>query len=154
MPLIEDPFLRVTYCSARRWDETFSMPIRDLGVGFISLVFRKALIEEVGLFDSVRFAGDAEFRERVKAWFSPYAIKDLKDELYKLRFRSDSLTSSGVGTILSLQENGKLGYRNSEARDLYKDNFMNWHKSGAPLYVSFPLLERPFPVGHPDQAIS
>jgi GT2 family glycosyltransferase len=152
-PLIEDPFLRATYCSARRWEDNFTRPIRTVGLGFISVVFRKELIDQIGFFDSVRFAGDAEFRARLIEWFSRYAIKDLADELYKLRFRSDSLTSSGVGAILSRGNEGMLVFSNSHARDTYQANFTAWHQSGERLYIAFPLTERLFAAGHPDQSI-
>jgi glycosyltransferase involved in cell wall biosynthesis len=154
IPLLEDPFLKATYSSARRWEDNFTKPIRDLGLGFISVVFRKELIEQIGFFDSVRFAGDAEFRARLIEWFSRFAIKDLGDELYKLRFRNDSLTSSGIGAILTQGNEGMLIFSNSHARDAYQANFTTWHQSGMNLYMPFPLKERPFATGHPDQSIT
>jgi hypothetical protein len=153
LPLLEDPFLKATYCSARRWDDNFTKPIRALGLGFISVVFRKELIEQIGFFDSVRFAGDAEFRARLIEWFSRFAIKDIGDELYKLRFRNDSLTSSGMGSILTQGDDGKLNFSNSYVRDVYQANFTTWHESGKRLYVPFPLSERLFEAGDSDQAV-
>jgi len=153
-PLIEDSFLKATYCSARRWDLNFSNPIREIGLGFISVVFRQSLTDEVGFLDSVRFAGDSEFRERLWEWFSKYAVLDLEAELYKLRYRPDSLTSAGVGAILSKGNNGSLVFTNSSARDVYQTNFRTWHQKASSLYMPFPLVERPFDVGHPEQAVS
>jgi len=101
----------------------------------------------------VRFAGDFEFRERLREWFSPHAIKDLSDELYKLRFREGSLTSSGAGAMLSKGADGNLVFSNPLARELYEANFKQWHVSGEKLYIPFPLAKRPFEAGSSEQSV-
>lgn len=141
----------VSYCQSRRWTEDWANPLTSQNLCFISSVFPKALIQEVGFFDSVRWGGDAEFRSRIVANFGHEAIIDLKECLYRARFREGSLTSSGQSKMLYL-DSGELRVQLSQARNDYRRNFAKWHRRGAQLHIDFPLSSRPFPLGAPSQA--
>ena len=137
---------KATYCRLRRWDTSFRYPMRGLRMGFVTSIFHRTLIDEIGFFDSVRFGADAEFHDRLLAKFGPKATQVLPNELYFARFREGSVTSSGDGQIFFRTGRGSIRFRASETRRRYRENFRNWHLNSSNLYMGFPLESRPFQV--------
>lgn len=151
--IAENSRAKATYCRLRRWDSSFRYPVRDLRLGFVTSVFHRNLIDEVGFFDSVRFGADAEFHDRLLARFGPKGLKLLPNELYFARFREESVTSSGEGQIFYRTGNRRIRFKKSETRNQYRDNFRQWHRSAPELHIGFPLESRPFPVGGQEQEV-
>ncbi|MFA9457413.1 glycosyltransferase, partial [Halalkalibacter sp. AB-rgal2] len=102
---------------------------------------RKNVIEKIGFWDSVRFAGDSELVKRVKCTFGERSVVSLDTApLSFQRQTEDSLTGNSAF--------GFPGYFMG-ARKEYKDAHETYHKSGKSLYYPFPQEERPFPVPEP-----
>lgn len=107
----------------------------------ISQCFPKSLVEEIGYFDSVRFAADSEYYKRCIAIFGKSSVLRIKKTLYLVSRSQTSLTG-----------NSKTGLR-SEPRKQYVRMYSRWHKSTtkqglSEAFRSFPLKKRPFGV-HP-----
>jgi hypothetical protein len=108
-----------------------------------SLLFRKQVVlDKIGYFDSVRKAGDSEFRLRIEAAFSTSVPTiDTLSPLALVRYAPESLSGSDLGD--GWMHPARVAYRSAVSR---------WHadiRSGAAEpFMSFPLVERPFPV-HP-----
>lgn len=145
-PILQNRKIRATYCMTRRWAEDLSIPLSDqLKLCHISPVFRKSLIEDIGYFDTVRFGADGELRMRLISIFGDKAIQTVGIELYRARFRPDSLTNSGEGAHLSI-EDGTLVHTRNETRARYQENYRVWHRQESNPYVPFPLTKRIFSV--------
>ncbi len=102
--------------------------------GEVSLMVRKSLTNKIGFYDSVRFAADTEFRNRVRL-IAP--IVTIGQVLYFAKKRSSSLTASpSTG--------------NQAIRRGYVAEFTKWHRRTKCLYMNYPIAEgkRPFPVHH------
>jgi glycosyltransferase involved in cell wall biosynthesis len=153
-PLLRNPKTVATYCRARRWTLGLERPVGKIQRGYITPVFRKSLTTEVGFFDSVFFGGDAEFRHRLIKKYGPTRLTEIPEELYKLRFREGSLTTSGSGKIFGLTTGGHLVKSNSAIREKYERNYREWHQKSRDLFMPFPLRKRPFEVGKPSQSSS
>lgn len=106
-----------------------------------SLMFRRALVDRIGYWDSVRFAADSEFTRRIKAVFGNDAIVDLDvGPLSFQRQTQESLTGS--------QCFGYHGFKMGARRE-YEQAHSRFHGSGNPRFIQFPLQERPFVVPEP-----
>jgi len=103
--------------------------------GEVTLFYRRKIIDEIGYYDSVRFAADTEFIERVVKKYGKHKIYVLDKITYHAKTRANSLTTSK-----------KTGDR--RIRSDYTHNFRTWQYTTPHLYMPFPLVERPFPV-HP-----
>jgi glycosyltransferase involved in cell wall biosynthesis len=104
--------------------------------GEITLVYDKKIINDIGFYDSVRFAADAEFKDRIIKYYGNNNIIKINKILYKARHRNNSLTTSGT--------TGTSG-RGLVIRANYVDEFRKWHNNNN-LYMPYPQTERPFPV--------
>ncbi len=107
----------------------------------ISQCFSKKLVEEIGYFDSVRFAADSEFYKRCKSIFGPCSVVRIKQVLYLVNRSETSLTGNSTTGL------------HSEPRKFYVKAYSQWHRHGEKKHLSeafreFPLKVRPFPV-HP-----
>jgi Flp pilus assembly protein TadD len=105
----------------------------------ISLVFRRAAIEKLGFFDSVRIAADLEYIERMTLSYGPLSVARLRMPLLFGRARSGSLTASEEFGIT------RTGF--TEPRQLYHFNSRQYHdriSSGESSFMPFPLIERRF----------
>lgn len=144
---------------ARRWTDDFRTPISDLRHAENTLLWRRDAVKKVGAYDTVRFGGDTEFRERLQAAFGDEAVMRIPDELYFLRTLASSLTCAPSESGAYLLEGGKLTLSLSPERQAYSDNFSAWHReirsSGkSKQRVEFPLKSRPFALGSPRQNAS
>jgi len=102
-------------------------------------MFKKDVFEKTGYYDSVRIAGDAEFRNRLYLIYDRSIYGgDINKILY---FISTSLKS--------LSRASETGMK-STLRITYKKNFKKWHHENKDninkLYMPFPLINRPFPI--------
>lgn len=102
----------------------------------VSLVYRKYIINEIGYYDSVRFAADSEFLNRILTKYTAQRVKFIDEILYFAKRRENSLTTS--------PETGKKG-QGLVARKAYVAEYTKWHKKGG-LYIEYPQKKRPFPV--------
>jgi glycosyltransferase involved in cell wall biosynthesis len=109
------------------------------GYGEIGLFYRKSLINNIGYYDSVRYAADTEFLLRVRK-ICKNRIYRLDNILYYASYRPNSLTTSGH-TGLS-----------HNTRKIYLTNLLKWHSQNNKLYIDFPLVKRPFDA--PESMIS
>lgn len=144
-PLVEDSNLVATYCQLRRWDRDLRQSLTEPQLGYITPVFRKSLVQEVGFFDTVRFGGDGEFEERLTGRFGRKRIKILKEELYFAIHNPSGLTGSGLSAMREFKK-GRLERVHNEHRAEYARAFREWHASEPNLFMAFPLFSRPFPA--------
>jgi len=145
-PILLNRNIYATYCLTQRWAEDMSVPVGiKLQLCHISAVFRRNLIEKVGYFDTVRFGADTEFRSRLISVFGAEGVQTVCMELYRARIRPNSLTSSGPGAHLSI-EDGKLVHTPNETRYKYRDSYRFWHSQEPNPFVPFPLAKRVFSV--------
>ncbi len=107
--------------------------------GEIGLFYRKSLINNIGYYDSVRYAADSEFLLRVQK-ICQNRIYRLDNILYYASYRQNSLTTS---SHTGLSHN---------TRKIYVTNFRKWHSQNSKLYIDFPLAKRPFDA--PESMIS
>ncbi|MBP2257427.1 glycosyltransferase [Virgibacillus alimentarius] len=103
---------------------------------------RKPVMEKLGYWDSVRFAGDSEFVKRVKLVFGEKAVANLPTAPLSFQRQSeDSLTGNAAF--------GFPGYFMG-ARKEYAEAHEHYHRTHPTnLYYEFPQEERPFPVPDP-----
>lgn len=109
---------------------------------FSSLLFRRQeILDSIGFWDSVRFAGDSEFVRRIKKIFGEQSIENLATgPLSFPRQTSTSLTASSAF--------GYTGYQMGARRE-YREGLKHYHETSEDLYFEFPLRSRPFPVPDP-----
>ncbi|WP_052345756.1 glycosyltransferase [Paucisalibacillus sp. EB02] len=107
-----------------------------------SLMFRREpILEKLGAWDSVRFAADSEFKQRILKVFGEGSIADLKTgPLSFARQSTGSLTSSSA-----FGYNGFLMGIRKEYREAYQD----YHQKANTLYYNFPMKNRLFTVPEP-----
>ena len=143
-PILRNKQIAATYSLTQRWSTDLSTPVLEkLQVCHISLVFRTSLIKSVGYFDTVRYSADGEFRSRLISIFGSENVPTLNFNLYKARYREDSLTSSGEGQHFSLVDD-EIIYAKNEKREQYSNSFAFWHSVEKAPYVPFPLMKRLF----------
>lgn len=97
-----------------------------------SLMVRKSLVSKIGFYDSVRFAADTEFRNRVRL-VGP--IVTIGQPLYFAKRRINSLTTaSSTGSQF--------------VRRAYVAEFTEWHRRAKSPFMNYPIAEadRPFAV--------
>lgn len=105
--------------------------------GEISMVYKRSLIKNIGYYDSVRFSADTEFMKRILTVLEDKYINKIDKVLYYAKNRDNSLTTNNdTGMIGS-------GY---EIRMKYRSDAEKWHKTVRPLYMPYPLEERPFEI--------
>lgn len=134
-------------CSNSKWFRMTEaglavMPGRD---GYVmnnpaSSFIRRSVLQDVGLFDSVRFGGDSELIWRLRRRFGIDAVRTIDAVLAIGLAHRASLTRS----FAPLDKHGK-----SDERSTYNEAWIGWHRSvpaGGRLYMPFPLLERPYPA--------
>ena len=103
---------------------------REPKFGNITMIYNKQIIDKIGYYDSVRFAADDEFSERVGKYYKIIHIDKL---LYFAKLRENSLTTSKITG-------------NRKIRIRYVKDYKNWHKKYKNNYMPYPLLKRPFEV--------
>lgn len=103
----------------------------------VTMMFRRKVLKEIGYFDSLRFAADSEFTERLTKIYGKNMIYIIPLVLYHAINRTDSLTNN---------PNTKLG---SKVRKKYVQRYRKWHSKNKKLYIPFPQPSdyvRPFKV--------
>lgn len=102
-----------------------------------SLMFRReVVVSKVGYWDSVRFAADSEFTQRIKLHFGKEAIVNLDTAPMSFQRQTEgSLTGSST-----------FGYHGFKmgARRAYEQNHKRYHKRNKKAYIGFPQGEREF----------
>lgn len=105
---------------------------------FQASMIKREVYKEIGLYDTVRVAGDDEFDCRAKKYYSPKKVCILPEVFYYNLHRKDSLTNTvAIG---------------GEERTSYVENFKHWHsscKSKEDLFIPFPHSDRLFDI-HPN----
>ena len=100
--------------------------------GEVTLMYRKKVKDVIGYYDSVRFAADSEFSDRMSKTYDG-KIGEINEILYFAKNRKGSLkTSKNSGNYI--------------IRDKYKYKYQMWHYGKEKLYISYPLNKRPFKV--------
>lgn len=138
----------------RRWTKDFDRPLGELQYGENSLLWSRAILEDIGWYDSCRYGADSEFRERLIEKYGREAIVFIDSELYFLRTSEVSLTMTEASSAYS-EVNGKVEKRLSPTRLLYRNNFRAWHAASRDsAFMPFPLMLRPFELGGVEQNAS
>lgn len=107
-----------------------------------SLMFRSAeVVDNLGYWDSVRFAGDSEFTRRIKLVYGRSAVVDI--ESGPLSFQRQT-----AGSLTGSQAFGYHGYKMG-ARKEYEASFRQWHREQRTPFVEFPATTRPFLAPEP-----
>jgi glycosyltransferase involved in cell wall biosynthesis len=107
------------------------------------LIRRDRVLQEVGFYDSVRFAADDELYHRIIKRFSPAAISHIRRPLYKAKVVATSLTFMDRS---SLEPSNDAEGHLSPTRKEYVTQYRRWHESTQDLRMPFPLRRRPFPI--------
>lgn len=106
-----------------------------------STFFRRAVLDEIGYFDSVRTGADTEFWSRLKARYGPARVRYFKETLAVGLHHDQSLTTSGAAAI---DDEGV-----SLVRLRYCESWARWQASAVQneekLFVPFPMKARHFP---------
>ena len=131
--ILKNKKLVACYCKFERRDyKTDNLLMTDVGES--TIMFKREIIDKIGYYDSVRFGGDSEYRDRIKKIYSNSAINIIPKVMYIALCRPNSLTTSGITNKRSI------------FRTIYKKNYTYWHNQNKNLYVSFPLIKRTFTV--------
>lgn len=131
--LLAHPRALACVCSGLRVNaagETIRINGRAARMEPSTLFFHRApVVEKIGFFDAVRFAGDAEYFGRLRAVFGPKAIARQHEVLLTASFRPDSLTRNGPGAqAWSMGATPQDWLRdNSPRRIAYAQAFEHWH---------------------------
>jgi glycosyltransferase involved in cell wall biosynthesis len=139
------PKVMVSLCSGERFLNQFSGErFESVELVWISMVFSRTVLNELGFFDSVRAGGDSEFLHRVTSFKGDKSISILRESLYEIRLSQSSLTSSGD---FSLYPEGDIAKeRGSNLHRLeYSQAFKLFHNQADNLYVQFPEITRTIP---------
>jgi glycosyltransferase involved in cell wall biosynthesis len=100
--------------------------------GEITIFYRKKMIDEIGYYDSVRFAADSEFIQRIFNKYGKNNVYHLDIITYYAKLRQNSLTTA-------------KDTKNPQIRKTYVKNFQKWHQYNMNnLYIPYPLIERKF----------
>lgn len=117
-------------------------PGRYIFPNMSSIMFRREpVMDQLGYWDSVRFAADGEFKRRLIKVFGEECFVDLSSAPLSLPRQSvSSLTSSSA-----------FGYNGffMGVRKEYVESLEYFHKHHNDLYYSYPQTMRPFPVPEP-----
>ena len=150
--LLSRPSRLACLCSGIRVDEagrTLTLDGRAERLEASTFFFRRAeAIESVGYFDSVRFAGDAEYAARLRAVHGTGCIGRLHEVLLTATFRDNSITRGGAGAHVWTQSApGEWRRAEAHARIAYRAAYARWHatfRDGGAARIGFPQDRRPF----------
>jgi len=91
----------------------------------ISLMIKRAVVNDIGWFDSVRVAADDEYFERLRHVYGRQAHRNVNMSYYIALLREGSLSNAqGSEYLIDLKESGAL----PPARADYKQRSNAWHK--------------------------
>lgn len=155
--LNEKPDAVAALCQARRWSKDFKTKLNEKRFAENGLLFRRTLRDEIGFFDSVRFAGDSEFRIRIEKKYGKSSIIRHEDEFYFLRTLETSLTMSAGSEAYKVGD-GEIVTVLSPNRQQYAEAFKEWHElayqDNSDFYIPFPLRKRAFDLPSPEMNAS
>ena len=107
-----------------------------------SLMFRSAeVVDKLGYWDSVRFAGDSEFTRRIKLVYGRSAVVDIESGPLSFQRQTE-------GSLTGSQSFGYHGYKMGARRE-YEASFRQWHREQQTPFVEFPATTRPFLAPEP-----
>ena len=107
-----------------------------------SLMFPRGLIGKIGFWDSVRFAGDFEYLQRIKHTFGETSVETLEGAPLSFQKQSAAcLTASPYFGYDGFKMGARREYENAHRRF--------FSKSTATPFVDFPLPARPFALPEP-----
>ena len=122
-------------------------------LGLITLMIRRAVLEKIGYFDSVRTSADDEYLERLKTVYGRRKLLVVNKVLYKALFIKTSLTNQEEAINLDVSADSKNFLSNN--RKLYADAYKQHHqgitKGTRTPYMKFPQTRRLFAA--PDNII-
>lgn len=107
-----------------------------------SIMFRrKPVMEEIGFWDSVRFAADGEFKRRLLKSFGTRAYVDLASGPLSLPRQA----------VTSLTGSSAFGYNGffMGVRKEYVESLESYHQKADDLRYNYPMKVRPYPVPEP-----
>lgn len=109
-------------------------------VGEVTLSYRREVINKIGYYDSVRFAADTEFVERIKKVYGKSRMHLIDEILYFAKKRDNSLTTS--------EETGLKSKAGIKRRKDYVTSYRKWHSGNNKdeIFMPYPLASRLFPV--------
>lgn len=147
---------RVAVCVRRRHYNSFKKPLRINGsyqsTALCTLMFRKDIVlNEVGYFDCVRFAADAEFVNRLKAVFGKKNVCFVPAPLYTAFHHEKQITSSGESAHTWKQmSDTDLYFKPSDLRQEYHQHFESFHRH-IKSKITSPFIDFPPPAtrSHP-----
>lgn len=147
---------------ARRWTEDYSKPLNPIKFTENSLLWRRDIVHRIGLYDTVKYGADSEFRLRIQRAYGTESVIRIPEEIYFLRTVSHSLTTASGGSSAYEIENGEMKAALSKDRSRYAENFTAWQKSAkldsspslTKMRLDFPLHSRPFALGTASQNAS
>ena len=103
-----------------------------------SIMFRREpVLNTLGYWDSVRFAGDTEFWHRLRTGFGEDATAKLPQMLALARTHAGSITQEAYTNT---------GAKKLGARRAHQHAYTHWHQRANNLYMPFPLERRLFGV--------
>lgn len=99
---------------------------RRIAVNYSSLLFRRSIVDEIGIWDEVRVGADAEFIGRLQAVFGDDALRSvIPDAPLSFVLKSTrSLTNAGATALRSLDDV-------LSPRSQYRAAYRAWHRSPA-----------------------
>lgn len=126
--LLRTAGLVATTCNYVRVDDAGNI-ILNRGLeqrqALISLMVKRQVFEDIGWFDSVRFAADDEFFERLRHVYGRPAHANVAEPLYRALVRLDSLSGAGATPVnLSGEDSAAL----SPERARYKEAHAEWRR--------------------------
>lgn len=127
-----------------RADEMLNFEFRPLSASYVhmnfsSLMFRRSpVLEHVGYWDTVRYAGDSEFIKRLERYYGKSRVAVLPELLAVGRRASGSLTRSADSALYGVLSGSRL---------YYQWRFQLAHESGLTRFA-YPQAARAFEVPH------
>ncbi|WP_019482968.1 FkbM family methyltransferase [Arthrobacter sp. TB 23] len=149
---LNKPGIAVSTCLHERRDGDGNLILvngKKARIAYISQMFDRQVIEEIGFFDTVRTSADAEFMQRIALTYGSRSRGTVAEVLYIALVRDGSLTSdpeNSIYTTVGASSTPSL----SPDRRKFVDGYEAWHshlsaKNLRP-YTPFPVVRRPFPV--------
>lgn len=91
--ILTAPHIRIDWSGSIQMEADFAIT----GDGPMTSMFRRSMFDAAGLFASVRSRGDIEMRERVRSYFGPHALMELKMPLMLCLADSQTLSQKTRG---------------------------------------------------------
>lgn len=149
--LLEQGLVATTCNYIRRTPKGELVPMGGLTErqALISLMFKRAVLGDIGWFDSVRTSADDEFFERIRHVYGRQAHGNVPLPLYHALHREQSLSTGSLAPVNLSSADGESML--SEPRRAYIAAYRQWYSelevAGGRPYIPFNIMApRPFPV--------